>query len=201
MSVTSGSQAGDQPKRRILCIDGGGIHGTFPAALLAELEQHLDNPIGSYFDLIAGTSTGGIIAIALSLGYQASEILDLYETRGPEIFGQLRHNPRRFVLRLSRRLRWLYRHKYGPEALRDALHTTLGEKRIGDAQTRLVVPAWKSRGSIRLHLQDRSSSPLPDGLSLTCRRRCSGNVRRSYLLPTACDPTECRTDRRWDLGE
>ena len=47
-----------QRKRRLLCIDGGGILGTFPAAFLAELEQHLDHPIGSYFDLIAGTSTG-----------------------------------------------------------------------------------------------------------------------------------------------
>ncbi len=44
------------PKRRILCIDGGGILGTFPAAFLAALEQHLQGrSIGSYFDLIAGT--------------------------------------------------------------------------------------------------------------------------------------------------
>ncbi|MDE0509383.1 MAG: patatin-like phospholipase family protein [Gammaproteobacteria bacterium] len=59
----------DQEKRRILSIDGGGILGTFPAAFLSELEQHLedDRPIGSYFDLIAGTSTRGVIAIALAL--------------------------------------------------------------------------------------------------------------------------------------
>ena len=44
-------------KKRILCIDGGGVLGTFPAAFLAELEKHLDHPIGKYFDLIAGTST------------------------------------------------------------------------------------------------------------------------------------------------
>ena len=52
---------GERPgrrKRHLLCLDGGGILGTFPAAFLAELEQHLDHPIGSYFDLIAGTSTG-----------------------------------------------------------------------------------------------------------------------------------------------
>ncbi len=64
-------------KRRLLCLDGGGILGTFPVAFLAELEQHLDHPIGSYFDLIAGTSTGGIIGIALALGHPASEILSL----------------------------------------------------------------------------------------------------------------------------
>ena len=74
--------------RRILTIDGGGIRGTFPAAFLAELEQELDRPIGSYFDLIAGTSTGGIIAIGLGMGLTAKEISRLYEEKGPAIFGQ-----------------------------------------------------------------------------------------------------------------
>ena len=53
--------------RRILSIDGGGIKGTQPAAFLAGLEEDLDEPIGRYFDLIAGTSTGGILAIGLAL--------------------------------------------------------------------------------------------------------------------------------------
>ena len=131
-----------QRKRRLLCIDGGGILGTFPAAFLAELEQHLDRPIGSYFDLIAGTSTGGIIGIALALGHSASEILSLYEKRGPEIFGQDRSALGNFLGRRLRGIRWLYRNKYGSEALRDALQDVLGDRRIGHARTRLVVPAW-----------------------------------------------------------
>ena len=61
--------------RKILTIDGGGIKGVFPAAFLAKLEEDLPEPIGSYFDLIAGTSTGGIIAMALGAGYRAREIL------------------------------------------------------------------------------------------------------------------------------
>ena len=70
---------------RILSLDGGGIRGVFPAAILAKLEEHLDEPIGRYFDLIVGTSTGGIIAIGLGLGLTAREILAFYEERGPEI--------------------------------------------------------------------------------------------------------------------
>src|SRR6516165_48137 len=62
---------------KILSIDGGGIRGVFPAAFLAKLEDHLDAPLASYFDLIAGTSTGGIIEIALGLGLTAKEILKL----------------------------------------------------------------------------------------------------------------------------
>ena len=142
MSSQAANQAQEQSKRRILCIDGGGILGTFPAAFLAELEQHLDNPIGSYFDLIAGTSTGGIIAIALSLGHRASEILDLYESRGPEIFGQAHGGLVNHICGKLRALRWLYKHKYDSDALRAALCEVLGDKRIGEARTRLVIPAW-----------------------------------------------------------
>ena len=75
--------------RRILCIDGGGILGTFPAAFLAAIESELDRPISDYFDLIAGTSTGGILGIGLGMGLKASDILDLYENRGPEIFASI----------------------------------------------------------------------------------------------------------------
>ncbi len=140
--MKEGVEETGHPKRRILCIDGGGILGTFPAAFLAELEQHLEHPIGSYFDLIAGTSTGGILGIALSLGLPASEILDLYEKRGPEIFGQDHGALISLILRKIRGFRQLYRRKYDSDALRSVLKEVLGTRRIGEARTRLVVPAW-----------------------------------------------------------
>lgn len=132
----------ETPRRRILCIDGGGILGTFPAAFLAELEQHLGRPIGSYFDLIAGTSTGGILAIGLSLGLSAAELLKLYETRGPEIFGAHRGGVGNRFYATLRDLRWLYRPKHDSRALRGVLEEILGNRRIGEAKTRLIVPAW-----------------------------------------------------------
>lgn len=140
--MTETAEKPKQLKRRILCIDGGGILGTFPAAFLAELEQHLDSPIGSYFDLIAGTSTGGILAIGLSLGLPASEILDLYEKRGPEIFGEDHGALANLIFRKLRGFRRLYRHKHDSDALRAVLQEVLGNRRIGEARTRLVVPAW-----------------------------------------------------------
>jgi patatin-like phospholipase/acyl hydrolase len=129
-------------KRRILCIDGGGILGTFPAAFLAGLEQHLNRPIGSYFDLIAGTSTGGIIAIGLAMGLRASDLLKLYEKHGFEIFGDGPSSMANYVHRKIRAVRWCYRRKHDPGPLRAVLHEALGDKRIGDARTRLVIPAW-----------------------------------------------------------
>ena len=129
-------------KRRILCIDGGGILGVFPAALLAELEQHLKHPVGSYFDLIAGTSTGGIIALGLSLGHSASEILSLYQNRGSEIFDKHRGSLANFALGKFRSIRQLYRNKYSSDALQEALEEIFCDKRLGEARTRLVIPAW-----------------------------------------------------------
>ncbi len=130
-------------KRRILSIDGGGILGTFPAAFLAGLEQHLNGrPIGSYFDLIAGTSTGGIIAIGLAMGLRASDLLELYEKRGPEIFGQGRGPVADLVLGKLRLGRWLLMNKHDASDLRAVLEDVLGQKRIGDAKTRLLIPAW-----------------------------------------------------------
>jgi Patatin-like phospholipase len=129
-------------KHRILCIDGGGILGTFPAAFLAGLEQHLDRPIGAYFDLIAGTSTGGILAIGLSMGLSASDLLELYEKRGPEIFGEDHGALANILYKRLRGIRWFYRRKHDSDCLRAVLHDVLGDKRIGEAKTRLVIPAW-----------------------------------------------------------
>lgn len=132
--------------KRILSIDGGGIKGVFPAAFLANLEDDLDYPIGRYFDLIAGTSTGGIIAIGLALGLTAREILNLYEEQGPAIFAQ--DNPGRldWLKRQALSAKWkFWGPKYSSDPLRGALTSTLGQQRIGDAETRLLVPSWHPR--------------------------------------------------------
>ncbi|MFM2385540.1 MAG: hypothetical protein RL660_297 [Bacteroidota bacterium] len=90
-------------KFKILSIDGGGIRGIFPAVYLAEIEAKLKAEgksnwqIYQNFDLLCGTSTGGILAIALSLGIPASEIVDLYYSNASSIFG----NKKSFVNQFS----------------------------------------------------------------------------------------------------
>src|SRR5216684_6483530 len=73
---------------RILSIDGGGICGILPASILAEFETRFLNggSVAHYFDMIAGTSTGGIIALGLGHGKTAREIRDIYVERGGLIF-------------------------------------------------------------------------------------------------------------------
>jgi len=128
--------------RRILAIDGGGIKGVFPAAFLADLESELDEPLASHFDLIVGTSTGGIIALALGLGIPAVDILKFYEEKGPTIF----RGSRRLGL-----LRQAVSAKYDPAPLRTALEEVFGKRRLGEATTRLVIPSLNlSTGTVNV---------------------------------------------------
>ena len=119
-------------QRRILAIDGGGIMGVFPASFLATVEDSIGDNIANYFDLIVGTSTGGIIALGLGLGLSAQEILAFYEKSGPRIF---RGN------RWLRWLRWLGISKYSKVPLKEALDACFGEKKLGDSKKRLVIPS------------------------------------------------------------
>ncbi|MCJ2130986.1 CBASS cGAMP-activated phospholipase [Methylobacterium sp. E-045] len=127
---------------RVLSLDGGGIRGVFPAAILARLEEHLDQPIGRYFDLIVGTSTGGIIALGLCLGLSAREILTFYEERGPEIFDQHRGPVANWIRQRFRGAASWFGYKYSSDNLHKALKDILGDRRLGESRTRVVIPAW-----------------------------------------------------------
>ena len=118
--------------KRILTIDGGGIKGVFPAAFLATVEDAIGENIAKYFDLIVGTSTGGIIALGLGLGLFAKEVLTFYEEHGPRIF-----HGNRFL----RWLRWFGTSKYSSAPLEEALRSCFGDKRLGDSEKRLVIPS------------------------------------------------------------
>jgi Patatin-like phospholipase len=118
--------------RRILSIDGGGIKGVFPASFLATVEQSLGQPISAFFDLIAGTSTGGIIALGLGLGITAQKLLTFYITEGPAIF---QGNGR------NRLIRWLFRSKYDSAELKSALERVFQARKLGHSRKRLVIPS------------------------------------------------------------
>lgn len=149
----------------MLCIDGGGIKGVFPASFLSALEDSLGRPVADYFDLIVGTSTGGIIALGLGLGLSANDLLRFYQERGPAIF-----NGNGGV----RRIRQFLRAKYNPEPLRQALSDAFGSRRLGESRKRLVIPSfnvetgevhvWKTAHHPRLE-RDYTHSALEVALS------------------------------------
>lgn len=119
--------------KKVLSIDGGGIRGVLPASFLATVEDSLGEPVVDYFDLVVGTSTGGIIALGLAAGLPAEQILDLYVRHGPSIF----KGPR-----LPKGMRHWALGKYDDKGLRAALEDVFGSRRLGDSQTRVVVPSF-----------------------------------------------------------
>lgn len=118
--------------RRILAIDGGGIKGVFPLSFLAAIEDATGTAAGDYFDLIAGTSTGGIIALGIGLGHSATELLKFYEELGNTVFRGNRYT------RLARHIGWS---KYSQAPLKQALLKKFGERKLGESLKRLVVPS------------------------------------------------------------
>lgn len=113
--------------KKILAIDGGGIKGTYAASLLAKIEGETGR-ICDYFDMLAGTSTGAIIAAALSIKIPAKEILNLYLNKGSVIF------PKKCCK--------LFAAKYNTEPLKEELKKIFSDKKIADACTKLVIPAY-----------------------------------------------------------
>ncbi len=71
---------------RILCLDGGGVRGVMPARILQKVEEQLGSPLKDHFDLIAGTSTGSILAAGIAIGKSPEELLNLYNDKGLKIF-------------------------------------------------------------------------------------------------------------------
>jgi predicted acylesterase/phospholipase RssA len=124
---------------RILSIDGGGIRGLIPAMVLAEIEKSTQKPIDKLFDVIAGTSTGGILACGLcapdaagAQKFSASALVDLYLHEGQRIF----------PYRLFERFTEHFEAKYPASGIEQVLHECLGELRLSEALTELFVTAY-----------------------------------------------------------
>jgi len=126
---------------KILSLDGGGIKGIFTAELLRRCEQMFcdGKPLASYFDMIAGTSTGGIIALGLGAHFSTNEIVSFYEKDGRKIFPPV---PAGKWSKLRQLLRWASKTKLQHEELEIALKSRFQERLLGDSHARLVVPAF-----------------------------------------------------------
>lgn len=126
---------------RILSLDGGGIKGAFSASVLATLEEDTGQVVAEHFDLITGTSTGGILAVGLGLGIPASEILRFYVEKGPIIFPSTSLVRRAYGL-----FRQILKPKHSHAVLRSALADVFGHRKFGDSKCRLVIPTYDAIG-------------------------------------------------------
>jgi uncharacterized protein len=148
--------------KRILAIDGGGIRGIIPAIVLGALEERTGRPTADLFDLIAGTSTGGILACSLTvpgdLGrprFPASELVGLYETEGPAIV-------ERSLGKRITSLEGLIDERYDAKPLREALGRYLGHARLQEAVTPILVPAYELEGRAPFFFRSERAVIDPD---------------------------------------
>lgn len=126
---------------KILCIDGGGIKGIFSAQVLAEFEEAFHTSTSEHFDLVCGTSTGGIIALGVAAGISMKEVVQFYIDNGPLIFSQRWKIGKlgEWLLALKQAL---IMSKYSDKALRNALVKVFGTKKIAESQNLLCIPAF-----------------------------------------------------------
>jgi patatin-like phospholipase/acyl hydrolase len=130
--------------RTILSIDGGGIRGIIPARILESIEAKTARPIASLFDMVAGTSTGGILALGLTKpnaartgpALSATDLVKLYQDEGKAIFN-------RSLWHVVESVGQLKGPKYDGDGARVALAKYLSGARLKEAQTRLLVTAYE----------------------------------------------------------
>ena len=125
----------------ILSIDGGGIRGVLPAAILTEIEKRTGIPICALFDLISGTSTGGILAVGLTVPaedgkgpkFTASELGALYDEKGEEIFDQS----------FFQKIGSIGDNAFGHENIERLLKEFFGDAMLSDALTQVIITAYE----------------------------------------------------------
>ncbi len=140
------------PAFRVLALDGGGIRGIFTASFLTTLEEMARGRIADHFDLIVGTSTGGIIGLALAFGVPAQRVLDLYLDIGRRVFSR------------PRRLGMLFRPKYGSAPLVAVLREIFGERVINEVLTPVCIMSYELTNSYpRVWKDDHAEDSLDGG--------------------------------------
>jgi patatin-like phospholipase len=144
---------------KVLSIDGGGIRGIIPALILAELEKRLGKELHRVFDLISGTSTGGVIALGVGTRsegagpYRPGELADMYIENGPDIFRRNFLTP----------LKALLRAKYSPQALEGILEEFFAETMFSTALTPLLISSYDIEAELPFFFKSHKILDRKDG--------------------------------------
>ncbi|MGB3851119.1 MAG: patatin-like phospholipase family protein [Tunicatimonas sp.] len=147
-----------KPPFRILSIDGGGTRGVIPATLLESLQQTTGQHPTDLFDLLAGTSTGGIICIGLAYGLEPAQLVDLYLNQSGKVFHDTRLDDLRDGFGKN------FGADYSTKPLQEVLFQLFGDATLGDVNERLRKKGDKSLMVCTFHL-----NPEDDGQPINFR--------------------------------
>lgn len=168
---------------KILSIDGGGIRGIIPARVLAEIEAQTGKRIAEMFNLICGTSTGGILALSLVCPgahgkpkYRARDLVELYEEHAGKIFpsgywGQ------------TDNLQNYYQPRYSPEGLRDVLREYLQDVPLKDALTDVLIPSYEIERRVPFFFKSRKARGRVTHDFLMCDVALATSAAPTYFPP------------------
>lgn len=124
---------------QILSLSGGGFLGLYSLTVLAELERETGTPIGRCFDLVAGTSVGGIVALAIAAEVPMAALKRTFEEQGQNIFSN-RKAPSGFLQGVRDLLRSMFGAKYSSARLEQVLVEIFQDRTLGDVLHRVIVP-------------------------------------------------------------
>ena len=168
----------------ILAVDGGGTRGIYAAQILARVEEALGQTVKDCFDLLAGTSTGSIIAGAAAAGIPLGEVVDLFERESPRIFGKARFPSRISVFLRSR---------YSQATLEKVLQEYLPQNVLRDISTPLLITSADiSTGGVHVfksrYLGDLGEPYERDGDVLLREAILASCAAPTYFDPKAVGP-------------
>jgi patatin-like phospholipase/acyl hydrolase len=158
---------------RVLALDGGGLRGLFTASFLSTLEDLSRGRVADHFDLIVGTSTGGITGLALAFGVPARTLLDLYVEHGRAIFSR------------PRALGMLLRPKYDNARLATALRELFGERTVNETLTPVCVASYELTNSYPRIFKDDHAENLRSGGDLPAWKVALAASAAPIYLPGA----------------
>jgi patatin-like phospholipase/acyl hydrolase len=169
---------------RILALDGGGLRGIFTAAVLYEAEESFGPAFLDSFDLLVGTSTGGLLALGLASGRTCSEMLAFYREAGPVIFGH------------PRRLLRLFRPKYDRRQLDNVLREQFGDQTtLNDLGKSVCVTAHELvTGTTRVIKDDHHESLRWGGDQLVWKVAAATSAAPTYFAPVQFGQADSHVD-------
>src|SRR5262245_57565477 len=171
------------PGFRVLALDGGGIRGLFTASSLSTLADLGGGRVGDHFDLIVGTSMGGIIALALAYGTPARSVFDLFFEKGPQVFAR----PRRFGM--------LLRPKYDNRMLATTLRDFFGTRVLNDALTPVCVTSYELENSYpRIWKDEHAADLVPAGDEPAWKVALASASAPVFFPGTQVSPGDCHVD-------
>ena len=173
-------QTTGNPPRRVLSIDGGGIRGIIPAMVVAHIERKMGKPAHELFDLMVGTSTGGILALGLSrpgasrpAQFSARWVVKLYEEQGANIFEYS-------LWRKLRTVGGILDEAYSHEVLEGILGKYFAGATLGDCKTPTMVTSYD--------IQNRRTVFLKSWYADHQLVRCCDAARATSAAPTYFEP-------------